>query len=105
MTAPAPAWRVLTYDIRDPARLRRLHARLKKQVAFLQESVALLRLDDDATEDLLQSLSEGLHPRDDLRIYRIDQLDALWLVGPNPLSGMQLGTAPAASAANPRRHR
>lgn len=94
MTAQTATWRLLAYDVRDPARLRRLHYRLKKQVAFVQESVALIRLDDEGVEALLSSLGEWIAPCDDLRIYRLTSLDAIWLAGPDPLPGMQLGQAP-----------
>ncbi|HRQ65972.1 MAG TPA: hypothetical protein PKZ76_14110 [Xanthomonadaceae bacterium] len=100
MTRATPAWRLLAYDVRCPRRLRRLHYRLRKEVAYVQESVALARLDDEGVDALLGRLAEWLAPEDDLRIYELAGLHEVWLAGPAPLPGAAFG-APA--RATPRK--
>jgi CRISPR/Cas system-associated endoribonuclease Cas2 len=87
----APAWRLLAYDVRCPRRLRRLHYRLRREVAYVQESVALVRLDDEGVDALLGRLAEWLGAEDDLRIYELNGLHEVWLAGPVPLPGAAFG--------------
>jgi len=93
MTQPDSRWHLLAYDIRDARRAQRLRYRLRKCAAYLQESVALARLDDDALAQLIESLAPLLRPGDDLRAYAV-RLDEVWLAGPNPLPGMRMGQPP-----------
>jgi len=91
MTDAKSVWRLLTYDVRDPRRLRRLHYRLQRESVFLQESVALLRLDEAELDELLEELSPLLSPCDDLRVYHLASLQEIWTVGPNPIAGPVAG--------------
>lgn len=91
MSRPTGVWRLLAYDVRDPGRLRRLHYRLQRDATYLQESVALLKLDDVQLDEFLQRISPLLAEVDDLRIYHLACLGDIWLFGANPISGAPLG--------------
>lgn len=104
MTRPGARWHLLAYDIRQPRRLQRLRRALRRQAAWLQHSLALLRLDEPAAEALLASLAPLLAAEDDLRLYRLDSLQAIWLCGPSPLPGVAFGSAPAAAPPSQGEH-
>jgi CRISPR-associated protein Cas2 len=95
MTRQIATWRVLAYDVRDPRRLQRLHYRLQREACYLQESVALLRIDDMQLDALLRRLSPMLEDEGDVRVYRIDNLHDIWVFGPDPIPGTSLGLATA----------
>lgn len=86
----AESW-LLAYDITCPRRLKRVHYRLKKRALFVQESVAILRMDEDALDALLGLLEDHLDSRhDDLRVYRVDWPDGAWLTGPDARGNLLL---------------
>lgn len=61
---------IVTYDIADPKRLRRVHRFLKKIALPLQYSVFLLDADAKRVEQLLKQLAPLINPHaDDIRIY------------------------------------
>lgn len=89
MTA-ATTW-LLAYDIACPRRGKRVHYRLRKRALFVQESVAVLRLTNDALEQLLEELEVQMNEReDDLRVYRVDWPDGAWLAGPDARGSLLL---------------
>ena len=75
-------WYVLAYDVRDPKRLRRTHAHIKKHGISLQKSVFLIHADSKA----LARLKAGVLARvdknkDDVRLYPIRHPGVLWAAG------------------------
>ena len=72
MTDSLPLWYLITYDIRHPRRLQRVHRYLKSCAIALQESVFAWQ----GTPAELQHLKQQLHQRinaaeDDIRGYRL----------------------------------
>lgn len=61
---------IISYDIADPKRLKRIHRFLKKVALPLQYSVFLIEADAKRIEQLKAQLATMIHPRaDDIRIY------------------------------------
>lgn len=61
-------WRLVCYDIRDPARWRQVHRIVKGYGRRVQLSVYRCRLDDKQTEQLRWELSKVMAEVDDLLI-------------------------------------
>ncbi|MFM2318656.1 MAG: CRISPR-associated endonuclease Cas2 [Pseudomonadota bacterium] len=78
---------IVTYDIANPKRLRRIHRFLKKVALPLQYSVFLIEADAQRIEQLKTQLTTMIHPReDDIRIYPLpNQPD--WCAVGRPLWG------------------
>ena len=77
-----PRWYVLAYDIRNPKRLRRVHAHVKKHGVSLQKSVFLIHADPGT----LARLKAGVLARvdeaeDDVRLYPVRHPGVLWAAG------------------------
>ena len=80
MTLALPCWRLIAYDIRHPARLRRVHRQVSREAWFVQESLAASYLTADALDVLLQRTTALLKPQDDLRVYNVGDITATrWL--------------------------
>lgn len=76
------SWYILSYDIRDPKRLRRFHYRISKQGLALQESVFLLQADRQTLKDLQKTVNECVHRKiDDVRLYPVHHPGAIWGAG------------------------
>lgn len=102
-TGHTPRHWLLAYDIASPRRLQRLHYRLRKRALFVQQSVAVLRIGKADLHALLDELKEHFDPRlDDLRVYRVDWPDGVWLAGPDARGQLLLTTA-AKPVAKPKR--
>ena len=80
-----PAGFILSYDIRHPARLQKIHRHLSRQALALQKSVFLLQLRGSELESLLDEIA-GLarQHEDDLRLYPLAGLAHIWLGGKHP---------------------
>lgn len=66
------AWYLISYDIRDPRRLQKVHRRLRAQAHPLLESLFAFRGSPHALQGLRETLAGLLQPRvDDLLIYRL----------------------------------
>jgi CRISPR-associated protein Cas2 len=63
--------RVVTYDIADDRRRRRIAALLEDQAARVQESVFEIRLTNRASETLMRRLRALAAEGDNLRLYTI----------------------------------
>ena len=82
MAKPRKQWYLLAYDIRNPRRLQRTHAFVKKLGIPLQKSVFLVRADPDGLERLKDGIRQRVHGRrDDVRLYPIPGPSALWAAG------------------------
>lgn len=98
-------WHVLAYDVREPRRLRRLHAYLKKQALPVQYSVFVVHCSAAELAEILREVRGRVDLRvDDVRLYPIRDLNSLWGAGQQPeaLSGMQ---SPSATATDGKRQR
>ena len=62
---------VIAYDIRAPARLRRMHRTLKKVATPIQYSVFLLRGTEKAFTQAFDMAREIISQKDDLRAYAL----------------------------------
>ncbi len=65
------AWYLISYDIRDPRRLRRAHQLLRRQTHPLLESLFAYRGSPRQLQSLQEHLAQCLSPADDLLIYRL----------------------------------
>jgi len=75
-------WYVLAYDIREPKRLRRTHAYIRKHGVSLQKSVFLIHTDRDGLAGLKQGVIERVNSKeDDVRLYPVRHPGALWTGG------------------------
>ena len=75
-------WYVLAYDVRDPKRLRRTHAHVKKHGISLQKSVFLVHADPEALARLKTGVLERVDKNeDDVRLYPVRHPGALWAAG------------------------
>lgn len=76
---------LLSYDIADVKRLRRVHKLLKKWGFPVQYSVFTLDLDARSVETLMARLSRITDPdEDDVRLYRMPKQAGIWM-GPPPI--------------------
>ena len=94
-TYPEDGWFLVTYDIRDARRLRRVQRVTGRFAAFLQRSVYLFvgpgaRL-RALTEEVLPLLAGG---EDDVRIYPLSGPDDLWFLCGAPPTLVGAGQAP-----------
>ncbi len=91
------AWFVVAYDVADPARLRRVHRRLRAEGLAVQKSVFLVRARPRRLRALLDEVEALMDPRrDDLRAYRVTHPARLWLSSACP--GVHAEPAPARGA-------
>lgn len=83
---------IVTYDIADPKRLRRIHRFMKKVALPLQYSVFLLEADTKRIESLLKQLRTMIKANeDDIRIYPLPKNPDWCSLGkPLWLEGVQL---------------
>lgn len=80
MTLALACWRLIAYDIRQPARLQRVHRQLSREAWFVQESLAASYLTNDALASLVKRTTALLKPADDLRVYNVGDITATrWL--------------------------
>lgn len=90
----AHAW-LIAYDITCPRRLQRLHYRLRKRAMFVQESVAVLRCNEETLTELLDSLDGHFDPgTDDLRAYRVAWPEDAWIIGPDARGALLIDGSP-----------
>lgn len=61
-------WHLVTYDVRDPKRLKRVAKKLESYGARVQYSVFRCRLDRESLEKLHWELGQLMEPEDDLLI-------------------------------------
>jgi CRISPR-associated protein Cas2 len=72
MSLNAPAQWIVTYDIREPRRLRRVHKFLKTQGMAVQYSVFWVRANDLEMNSIVGGLKELIDERcDDVRAYKL----------------------------------
>ncbi len=82
MGKPRKRWFLLAYDIRDPRRLQRTHAFVRKRGIALQRSVFLIRADRESLAELEAGIRQRVHDRrDDVRLYPVPGPAALWAAG------------------------
>jgi len=75
-------WYLLAYDIRNPRRLRQVHAFMKKKGVALQRSVFLVRTDKEGLTDIRAGIRQRAHGRkDDVRLYPVANPASLWAAG------------------------
>jgi len=82
MKGTVKKWYLLAYDIRNPRRLQRTHAYVKKKGVALQKSVFLVRTDNDGLAELKNGVRQLVDSRrDDVRLYPVGNPSALWAAG------------------------
>jgi CRISPR-associated protein Cas2 len=75
-------WSLIAYDIRDPKRLRRVHAYLRTRAQALQLSVFLVQADTAELDAILDGVRARVDNRcDDIRLYAVTDPAALWSAG------------------------
>jgi CRISPR-associated protein Cas2 len=95
MNRPA-AW-LVTYDIRDPRRLGRLHRFLSRRATPVQYSVFALRATPGAVGQLAGEIEELIDPKvDDVRIYRVPEPAEITTLGHAILPEGAILTGPTA---------
>lgn len=73
---------LLCYDIRDPKRLRRVHAYVRKHGMPLQYSVFYLEKSNAEVTSLLRELEDFIDSRvDDIRVYTISRYEDIETLG------------------------
>ncbi|MCU0755793.1 MAG: CRISPR-associated endonuclease Cas2 [Xanthomonadales bacterium] len=75
-----PHW-LIVYDVRCPARLRRVHRLLCRHASFLQRSVAHFQGDRSDLQKLLARVDPLLQRADDLRALPINDLSEICCIG------------------------
>ncbi len=82
MNNKARKWYLLAYDIREPKRLQRTHAFVKKKGVRLQKSVYLVRASEAELDEIRKGIRERTNSRkDDVRLYPIRHPGVLWGAG------------------------
>jgi CRISPR-associated protein Cas2 len=75
-------WSLIAYDIREPKRLRRVHAYLRKRAQALQLSVFILEAEESQLNAILADLRKRADNRcDDIRLYAVKNPAAVWSAG------------------------
>lgn len=75
-------WHLLTYDVCDQKRLRKVHYYLRKRGLPLQKSLFLLHCSAADLATTLQGVRERAHLReDDIRLYPVHTPAAIWTAG------------------------
>lgn len=72
-------WHVVTYDIRCPRRLRRVHRSVREDCLAVQQSVFLFNGSADQRDALLEKLAGLIEPVDDVRVYPTPHPARLWM--------------------------
>ena len=92
---------LIAYDIRDPARLRRVHARIIRDGVRLHFSLYAADLGESAHASLLADLARLIDPAcDDVRIYPVPDPPRGARLGPQQMADdLLLFGSPAASLA------
>lgn len=86
---------LVSYDIRDPKRLQRVHAYLKRHALPVQYSVFVARLTPQQRGRLLAGLARLIAPVDDVRVYALGQRPSVDTLGAQCTSGIMVaGAAP-----------
>jgi CRISPR-associated protein Cas2 len=86
------SWYLIAYDIRDRRRLRRLHRTLSGEGLALQYSVFLVSLNPAQKRQLLSEVERIIDAsEDDLRLYPIDQPEAIESAFPLASDALLLG--------------
>ncbi len=108
-------WRLVCYDVRDPARYRHLHKVIKGFGTAVQYSIFRCFLDDRTTAELRWRLEKILHPEDSLLVIDLCPTCAGKVVSRNHVEGwaetppgfvvLDGNQAPAAGAGVKRRSR
>jgi CRISPR-associated protein Cas2 len=91
-------WSLIAYDIRDPKRLRRVHAYLRQRAQALQFSVFLLETEESALRTILDGVRQRADTRhDDIRLYAVTDPSAVWSAGTQQaaLAGLYVPQPPA----------
>lgn len=82
MSAGSSKTWLVSYDIREPRRLRQVHRQLRKAGATVQYSAFSVRADDPQMRALLNTLEGLIDPsEDDLRAYHLPQRCPVWMLG------------------------
>ena len=75
-------WYLLAYDITHTKRLQKMGKLMQKKGIPLQKSVYCLLATPQQIDALLQHIETIIHLKhDDVRIYPIDDISAIWLYG------------------------
>jgi len=87
------SWYIISYDIREPKRLLRLHYRLKKEAIALQKSVFLVKSHRlSKVKEIVKQYTKS--SEDDVRLYPITHPNAIWAAGRQADSLSNLGIKP-----------
>lgn len=80
-----PAWHIITYDIRNPGRLQKLHKFLRARAFSLQKSVFAWQGTPAQLIALQQQIGQLIRPsEDDVRGYRIPARQSIHIWGVHP---------------------
>lgn len=81
MRHSAKAW-LVSYDIREPRRLRRVHKCLRREGVPAQYSVFTVEADDEEISQLLDRIEALIDSRvDDVRAYHLPHACTVWSLG------------------------
>ena len=85
-------WYIVSYDIADPKRLKKIHRMLKKEGLAVQKSVFFVQGDEITVNALLQELEDVMETKeDDIRAYPVTHPGEVWTTG-GPLKQFPLLT-------------
>ena len=91
--ASAKRWRIVCYDVRDPARWRKVYKTVRGAGTHVQYSVFRCRLDDREVERLRWELAKVMSPQDALLIMDLCPRCAKQVVSRNHVAGWDLEPA------------
>lgn len=87
MPANERRFHIISYDIGDPDRLRRIHRYLKKCAMPIQYSVFLIQCTAKDLENIIEDLDDMIDPRkDDIRFYTLPKKIEIITLGQQGLS-------------------
>lgn len=94
MGADTKRWRLICYDVRDPARYRKVYRIIRGHGRRLQYSVFRCRLDDSEIEKLRWRLAEVMDSEDSLLIIDLCPRCASRAISRNQVDDWSLEPAP-----------
>jgi CRISPR-associated endonuclease Cas2 len=75
-------WYLISYDVCNARRLRKLHYYLTNEMVAVQRSVFLGKFNAEGIDEVIAEVRQRISKKhDDVRVYRLNSLEELWCMG------------------------